>query len=103
MLVPQVQSAVDIDQPLFQPFPAEVVFHNYEPFKKYSALLHLRNNDKVGIALQSANTAASGPICAHGDLSKQWVHTLQQQHCTNSCTQADAATFLHTSRHVSSA
>jgi hypothetical protein len=44
----QVQSVIDVDQPLFQPFPPEVVFHTYEPFKEYEAVLRLRNNDKVG-------------------------------------------------------
>lgn len=51
----QVQSAVDIDQPLFQPYPAEVVFHSYEPFKQYEAILHLRNNDKVSSTKSSSN------------------------------------------------
>jgi hydrocephalus-inducing protein len=45
--VQQVQSAVDVDQPLFQPFPPEVVFHSYEPLQEYSAVLRLRNNDTV--------------------------------------------------------
>lgn len=43
----QVQSSVNVDQPLFQPFPPEVVFHSYEPFGVYQAVLRLRNNDKV--------------------------------------------------------
>ena len=43
----QVQSSIDVDQPLFQPFPPEVVFHTYAPFKQYEAVLRLRNNDKV--------------------------------------------------------
>jgi hydrocephalus-inducing protein len=42
-----VQSVVSVDRPLFQPFPPEVVFHSYEPFKEYSTTLRLRNNDKV--------------------------------------------------------
>lgn len=59
----QVQSTVDIDQPLFQPSPAEVVFHSYEPFKKYEATLHLRNNDTV------CSWAA-----AHADVQVAWPH-----------------------------
>jgi hypothetical protein len=51
----QVQSAVDVDQPLFQPFPPELLFHSYEPFKEYEAVLRLRNNDKVGRARKVDN------------------------------------------------
>jgi hydrocephalus-inducing protein len=46
----QAQSSISVDQPLFQPFPPEVVFHNYEPFQAYEAVLRLRNNDKVCVA-----------------------------------------------------
>lgn len=38
---------VDIDTPLFQPSPQEIVFHNYEPFQEYRAVLCLRNVDKA--------------------------------------------------------
>ena len=48
LLNPQVDCAVDISEPIFQPFPPEVAFHSFEPFKTYEALLYLRNNDKVG-------------------------------------------------------
>jgi len=43
----QVQSAVPVEEPLFQPFPPEVVFAGYRPFEVYEATLSLRNNDKV--------------------------------------------------------
>lgn len=46
-LAMQVQSAVDINQPLFQPAPPEIVFHSYKPFHQYEAQLRLRNNDEV--------------------------------------------------------
>ena len=38
---------LDIDDPLFQPFPSEVVFQNYEPFQTYEVPLVLRNSDSV--------------------------------------------------------
>ena len=38
---------LDIEIPLFQPFPSEIVFQNYEPFETYTVPLNLRNNDKV--------------------------------------------------------
>lgn len=40
-------SAVDIDEPLFQPFPSEVTFQQFEPHEIYEVPLLLRNNDKV--------------------------------------------------------
>ncbi|XP_061217731.1 hydrocephalus-inducing protein homolog isoform X3 [Neopsephotus bourkii] len=40
-------SAVDLDKSLFQPFPSEVVFQNYLPFKVCEVPLVLRNKDKV--------------------------------------------------------
>jgi hypothetical protein len=43
----QVQSAVPIDEPIFQPSPVEVVFTQYEPLRTYEAMLCLRNNDLV--------------------------------------------------------
>ena len=43
----QWHTAVDVDEPLFQPFPPEIVFTNFEPFREYEAILSLRNNDKV--------------------------------------------------------
>jgi len=32
---------------MFQPFPSEIFFQNYEPFKTYEVPLVLRNSDKV--------------------------------------------------------
>ena len=44
----QKNTAVDLDGPLFQPFPSEIVFQNFEPQQLYRVPLHLRNNDQVG-------------------------------------------------------
>ena len=38
---------MDIEQPLFQPFPSDIVYQNFEPFQTYEVPLQLRNNDKV--------------------------------------------------------
>ncbi|CAG9464033.1 unnamed protein product [Pedinophyceae sp. YPF-701] len=43
----QVDCAVPLDRPIFQPFPPEFVFHSYEAFKTYEGILRLRNNDRV--------------------------------------------------------
>ena len=43
----QKHSTVSIDDPMFQPFPSEIVFQNYTPFETYEVPLVLRNNDKV--------------------------------------------------------
>lgn len=40
-------SSVDLDQPLFQPFPSEIIFQNYIPCEVHEVPLVLRNNDKV--------------------------------------------------------
>lgn len=40
-------SAVDVDQPFFQPYPSEIVFQNYVSSVTYEMPLTLRNNDKV--------------------------------------------------------
>ena len=42
-----MRSAVDIEQPLFQPFPAEVKYKDYAPFGVYEQTLFFRNNDHV--------------------------------------------------------
>lgn len=41
------ETSVDIDQALFQPFPSEVVFQQFEPHRTYEFPLLLRNLDKV--------------------------------------------------------
>ncbi|KAL0040642.1 hypothetical protein WJX79_000331 [Trebouxia sp. C0005] len=43
----QVDTSVGLDEPLFQPFPPCVTFHNPEAYKAHEAVLYLRNNDKV--------------------------------------------------------
>ncbi|XP_072403680.1 hydrocephalus-inducing protein homolog [Chiloscyllium punctatum] len=40
-------SMLDTDRPIFQPFPSEIVFQNYEPFETYEVPLILRNLDQV--------------------------------------------------------
>ena len=40
-------SAIDIDQALFQPFPSEITFQSYEPHQTYEFPLYLRNLDVV--------------------------------------------------------
>ncbi|XP_069757040.1 hydrocephalus-inducing protein homolog [Narcine bancroftii] len=40
-------SSVDVDQPLFQPFPSEIVFQNYKPCEEYEVPLSLHNYDWV--------------------------------------------------------
>ena len=42
---------MDIEEPLFQPFPSDIVYQNFEPFQTYEVPLQLRNNDKVGSAV----------------------------------------------------
>ena len=36
---------------MFQPFPAEIYFQNFEPFKTYEVPLVFRNSDKVVITI----------------------------------------------------
>ena len=40
-------TTMDIEEPLFQPFPSDIVFQNFNPFETYQVPLQLRNNDKV--------------------------------------------------------
>ncbi|KAL5021171.1 hypothetical protein ScPMuIL_000326 [Solemya velum] len=40
-------SQVNIDEPLFQPFPSDIFFQNFQPFQTYEVPFVLRNNDKV--------------------------------------------------------
>ena len=42
-----VRCAVPIDEPIFQPSPAETIFDSFEPLADYSATLRMRNNDAV--------------------------------------------------------
>ena len=41
------ETSVDVDQALFQPFPSEVTFQQFEPHQAYQFPLQLRNLDKV--------------------------------------------------------
>ena len=49
-------SQVNIDEPMFQPFPSEIFFQNFEPFEIYEVPLVLRNNDKVSLLFTVWNT-----------------------------------------------
>ncbi|XP_052230840.1 hydrocephalus-inducing protein-like isoform X4 [Dreissena polymorpha] len=40
-------SQVNVDEPMFQPFPSEIFFQKFVPFETYEVPLVLRNNDKV--------------------------------------------------------
>ncbi|XP_041047590.1 hydrocephalus-inducing protein-like [Carcharodon carcharias] len=40
-------SMLDTDRPIFQPFPSEITFQNYEPCETYEVPLILRNHDQV--------------------------------------------------------
>ncbi|XP_030613884.1 hydrocephalus-inducing protein homolog isoform X2 [Archocentrus centrarchus] len=40
-------SSADIDEPLFQPYPSELVFQNFSAGQTYNLKLYLLNNDKV--------------------------------------------------------
>lgn len=42
-----VDCIVGMDEPIFQPFPPEVSFYEYEPFRTYESILYLRNNDRA--------------------------------------------------------
>jgi hypothetical protein len=43
-------SAVEPDEPLFQPFPSVLVFNGYKPYQPSSCLVTFRNNDTVLLA-----------------------------------------------------
>ena len=38
---------VDLSRAIFQPFPSEIIFQQYEPGKLFEVPLQLRNDDKV--------------------------------------------------------
>lgn len=40
-------TTVNLDDPLFQPFPPEIVFKGYTPYENYEMTLTMRNNDRV--------------------------------------------------------
>uniref|UniRef100_A0A4W3HWI9 Hydrocephalus-inducing protein-like n=1 Tax=Callorhinchus milii TaxID=7868 RepID=A0A4W3HWI9_CALMI len=47
MPAPPQFSLVDVDQPMFQPFPSEITFQNYEAYETYEVPLVLRNYDRI--------------------------------------------------------
>ncbi len=50
LLPAQVDTSVGLDEPLFQPFPPCVTFHNPQAYKAHEAVLYLRNNDKASVS-----------------------------------------------------
>ncbi len=80
------ETALDIDQALFQPFPSEVVFQQFEPHQSYEFPLALRNNDKVqsGVHCSTRETAllayrkvrciSDGPSPLHQLLRGEWAY-----------------------------
>lgn len=79
MSAAQVQCAVGTDEPIFQPFPPEVVLHSYEPFKQYQATLSLRNNDKVwrnqgSVHMQCQHSAWKDQTTARSSADSEAVH-----------------------------
>ncbi|CAB4033874.1 Retrovirus-related Pol poly from transposon opus, partial [Paramuricea clavata] len=46
--VPQLYqfTSLEIDEPIFQPFPSDIVFQNFAPYETYQVPLRFRNNDK---------------------------------------------------------
>jgi len=49
-------STMDIEEPLFQPFPSDIVFQNFNPFETYQVPLQLRNNDKIAQLVKVTQT-----------------------------------------------
>ncbi len=42
-----------LGEPIFQPFPPEIMFNGYDAYKQYEATLYLRNNDKVSMLVST--------------------------------------------------
>lgn len=42
----------DMDKPVFQAYPSELIFRNFTPEQTYKLHLHLHNNDKVCICVR---------------------------------------------------
>jgi hydrocephalus-inducing protein len=63
----QTECAVDVDKPIFQPFPAVVEFAHYAPFEPVTARLSFRNNDRFSrrmkvIPPESPYFSIEGPL-----------------------------------------
>ena len=54
----QKYSNVDVDNALFQPFPSEIYFQNFQPTMTYEVALTLRNNDSVSMVVKQL-------LCSH--------------------------------------
>ena len=72
----QTACAVDIDEPIFQPFPPEVIFHHFEAFSTHDVVLYLRNNDKVG-----PQPAPMGCLHSHREMTEPCGVAVQPCHC----------------------
>ncbi|XP_057292027.1 hydrocephalus-inducing protein-like [Hydractinia symbiolongicarpus] len=48
----QKSTIVDLGSPLFQPYPSEIIFQNFEAQQVYKIPLQLRNNDQVAILVK---------------------------------------------------
>ena len=67
----QTQCAVDVDSPIFQPFPSVVEFKQYSPFEPVVQRLLFRNNDRFArrikiITPDSPFFSISGPTSTRG-------------------------------------
>lgn len=49
-------TSLKIDEPMFQPFPSDIVFQNFEPYETYQVPLSLRNSDKVARLIKVIQT-----------------------------------------------
>ncbi|EDO47363.1 predicted protein, partial [Nematostella vectensis] len=49
-------TTMDIQEPIFQPFPSDIVFQNFEPYQTHEVPLQLRNRDKVARLVKVTQT-----------------------------------------------
>ena len=49
-------TTMEVERPLFQPFPSDIVFQNFEPFETYEVPLQLRNNDRIARLVKVTQT-----------------------------------------------
>lgn len=70
-------SQVNIDEPMFQPFPSEIYFQNFEPYEVYEVPLILRNNDKVRLNPR----AAFKVIKEHNQIFQVFLIAFKLQDC----------------------
>lgn len=73
-------SQVNIDEPMFQPFPSEIYFQNFEPYEVYEVPLILRNNDKVRLN-PTYPRAAFKVIKEHNQIFQVFLIAFKLQDC----------------------